>query len=29
VMQAHKTGFTAVSSSAICGTDLPGTSTAS
>jgi branched-chain amino acid transport system substrate-binding protein len=29
VMQAHKTGFTPVSSSPICGTDLPGTSTAS
>jgi ABC-type branched-subunit amino acid transport system substrate-binding protein len=29
VMQAGKTGFTAVSSQPICGTDLPGTSTAS
>ena len=29
VMQAGKTGFTAVSSQPICGTDIPGTSTAS
>ena len=29
VMQAHKNGFTAISSSPVCGTDLPGTSTAS
>jgi branched-chain amino acid transport system substrate-binding protein len=29
VMQANKTGFTPVSSNAVCGTDLPGTSTAS
>ena len=29
VMQAHQTGFTAVSSSPVCGTDVPGTSTAS
>jgi branched-chain amino acid transport system substrate-binding protein len=29
VMQAEKTGFKAVSSSPYCGTDLPGTSTAS
>ena len=28
VMQAHKTGFTPVSSSAVCGIDVPGTSTA-
>lgn len=28
VMQANKTGFTAVSSAPICGTDIPGTSTA-
>jgi ABC-type branched-subunit amino acid transport system substrate-binding protein len=28
VMQAGKTGFTAVSSQPICGTDIPGTSTA-
>ena len=28
VMQAHKTGFTPVSSSPVCGTDVPGTSTA-
>jgi hypothetical protein len=29
VMQAHQSGFTAISSSPVCGTDLPGTSTAS
>jgi branched-chain amino acid transport system substrate-binding protein len=29
VMQANKNGFTPVSSSPVCGTDLPGTSTAS
>jgi branched-chain amino acid transport system substrate-binding protein len=29
VMQAHQTGFTPVSSSPVCGTDVPGTSTAS
>ena len=29
VMQAHKSGFTAVSSSPYCGTDVPGTQTAS
>jgi ABC-type branched-subunit amino acid transport system substrate-binding protein len=29
VMQAHKSGFTAISSSPTCGTDLPGTQTAS
>ncbi|HEX4163800.1 MAG TPA: ABC transporter substrate-binding protein [Acidimicrobiales bacterium] len=29
VMQAHKSGFTAISSAPVCGTDLPGTSTAS
>jgi ABC-type branched-subunit amino acid transport system substrate-binding protein len=29
VMQAHKSGFTAISSSPYCGTDLPGTQTAS
>ena len=29
VMQARKNGFTAISSSPVCGTDLPGTSTAS
>ena len=28
IMQAHKTGFTAVSSKPFCGTDIPGTSTA-
>jgi branched-chain amino acid transport system substrate-binding protein len=28
VMQAHKTGFTPVSSSPVCGTDVPGTDTA-
>ncbi len=29
VMQAHKNGFTAISSQPVCGTDIPGTSTAS
>jgi branched-chain amino acid transport system substrate-binding protein len=29
VMQAHKSGFTAISSTPSCGTDLPGTQTAS
>jgi branched-chain amino acid transport system substrate-binding protein len=29
VMQAHKSGFTAISSTPTCGTDLPGTQTAS
>jgi len=29
VMQAEKSGFVAVSSKPTCGTDLPGTSTAS
>ena len=29
VMQAEKTGFKAISSQPTCGTDLPGTSTAS
>ena len=29
VMQAEKTGFVAISSQPDCGTDLPGTSTAS
>jgi hypothetical protein len=29
VMQAQKTGFTPASSSPVCGTDLPNTSTAS
>jgi ABC-type branched-subunit amino acid transport system substrate-binding protein len=28
VMQAHKTGFTAISSSPVCGTDVPNTDTA-
>lgn len=29
VMQAHKNGFTPISSKPVCGTDIPGTSTAS
>ena len=29
VMQAEQTGFKAVSSQPVCGTDIPGTSTAS
>jgi branched-chain amino acid transport system substrate-binding protein len=29
VMQAHQNGFTAISANPICGTDIPGTSTAS
>jgi len=29
VMQAEKTGFKALSSQPVCGTDIPGTSTAS